>query len=84
MYKKIEPVLRMTRNEASEHYPDHYILLQRDNRDMFDPMGAVLYVGDDFDELFALQVDLPVPLGVVVEGIGISRRLSLGGLVVGN
>ena len=82
MYRKIEGSPRMTRNEATEHYPDNYILMQRDNRDTFDPSGIVLYVGDDFDELFSLQVDLPVSLGVVIEGINISSRLTLGDLVV--
>ena len=81
MYKKIEGDLRMTCNEASERYPDSYILIQRDNRDMFDPVGNVLYVGDDFNELFSLQVQLPVPLGVVVEGA--THRQCLGGVVIG-
>ena len=81
MYTKVEDDMRMSCNEASERYPDSYILIQRDNRDMFDPVGAVLYVGDDFNELFSLQVNLPVPLGVVVEGT--NRSCSLGGVVVG-
>ena len=76
MYKKIENGLRMTENEASAHFPDSYILMQRDNRDMFDPVGAILFIGDDFDELFDLQVDLPVPLGIVIEGR--NHRRSLG------
>jgi hypothetical protein len=83
MYKKIEGSPRMTDNEACQKYPDDYILMQMDNRELFDPTGIVLYVGNDDDELFSLQVKLPVPLGVVIEGINISRRLSLGGLVVG-
>lgn len=82
MYNKIKGNPRMTTNEASELYPDNYILMQRDNdRDMFDPTGVILYVGDNFDELFALQVDLPVRLGVVIEGANISSRLTLGDLV---
>ena len=28
MYRKIEPPLRMTRNEASEHYQDAFIVMQ--------------------------------------------------------
>jgi len=83
MYKKIENSQRMTESEATERYPDKYILIQLDNSELFDPAGTVLYVGDDDDELFSLQVKLPVPHGVVIEGINISRRLSLGGLVVG-
>ena len=81
MYRKIEGSLCMTRNEACLKYPDSYILMQKDNNDVFDQMGLVLYVGDDFDELFALQVDLPVPMGVVIEGL--NHRRSLGGIVVG-
>ena len=81
MYTRIDGDLRMTCNEASERYPDNYILIQRDNRDMFDPVGVVLYVGDDYDELFSIQVDTPVPLGVVCEGIHL--QYSLGGIVVG-
>jgi len=82
MYKKIENSQRMTESEATERYPDKYILMQMDNRDTFDPSGIVLYVGDDFDELFSMQIDLPVRLGVVIEGINISSRLTLGDLVV--
>jgi hypothetical protein len=74
---------RMTESEATERYPDSYILMQLDSSELFDPTGIVLYTGDDGDELFSLQVKLPVPEGVVIEGINISRRLSLGGLVVG-
>ena len=82
MYQTVEGNPRMTRNEAMERYPNSYILIQRDNRDTFDPLCIVLYIGDDFDELFSLQVDLPVSLGVVVEGINISSRLTLGDLVI--
>jgi len=82
MYRKIGNNQKMTINEASERFPNDYFLMQMDNRDTFDPLGVVLYVGDNFDELFSLQVDLPVYLGVVVEGINISSRLTLGDLVV--
>ncbi|MCL1884491.1 MAG: hypothetical protein FWF81_12180 [Defluviitaleaceae bacterium] len=82
MYKKIENSPRMTESEATELYPDKYILMQMDNCDTFDPSGIVLYVGDDFDELFSLQIGLPVSLGVVIEGLNISSRLTLGDLVV--
>ena len=81
MYKKLEPPPHMTRSEASRRYPDNYILMQRDNRDMYDPPGLVLYIGDNRNELFALQVDLKIPLGVVIEGINLMR--SLGGFLVG-
>jgi hypothetical protein len=81
MYHKIEENLRMTVNEAAERYPDSFILVQRDNEDICDPIGSVLYIGDDFDELFSLQVDSSVPLGIVIEGL--NHRRSLGGVVVG-
>ena len=83
MYRKIEGSPKMTENEACLKYPDSYILMQMDSRELFDPTGIALYVGDDGDELFTLQVNLPVPLGVVIEGIDVSRRLSLGGFVIG-
>ena len=83
MYRRIEGSPRMTENEACLEYPDDYVLIQRDGGGMFDPTGVILYVGDDFDELFSLQVDLPVSLGVVIEGANIQRRYSLGGIVVG-
>ena len=83
MYKKIENSPRMTDNEACEAYPDSYILIQRDSQTTLSQSGIVLYVGDDDDELFSLQVRLPVQFGIVIEGRNIGRRLSLGGLVVG-
>ena len=83
MYKKIEGSPRMTANEASERYPDYHILMQNEKTYMLSPAGIVLYIGDNRDELFALQVDLPVPHGVVIEGLNIQRRYSLGGIVVG-
>ena len=83
MYNKINGSPRMTTNQASEAYPHDYILMKRDNdSDMFDPVGVVLYTGDNFDELFALQVNLPVKFGVVIEGVNINSKLTLGDLVV--
>ena len=83
MYRKIEGNPHMTMHEASEYYPDSHVLMQMDKDYMLNPLGVILYVGDDHDELFALQVDLPVSNGIVFEGIGIQRRYSLGGVVVG-
>ena len=54
MYRKLEPVLRMTANEASERYPDSFIIMQMDSKNLSNDMGTVLYVGDDGDELFSL------------------------------
>lgn len=73
----------MTRNEASERYPDKYILMQMDEAFMLNPIGIILYVGDDSDELFSIQVNQLIANGLVIEGIALQRKYSLGGLVVG-
>ena len=80
MYRKIEGDLRMTLNEASERFPDSFILIRRDNRDLFNPMGTVLYIGDDYHELFSMQVDMDDSLGIVVDGLNHHR--SLGGIEI--
>ena len=81
MYRRVEENAHMTINEAAEQYPDEYVLMQRDNRELFDSAGIVLYIGDDGDELFSLQVREHIPLGIVIEGM--NHRCSLGGLAVG-
>jgi len=82
MYQAVEKRPKMTRNQAMEHYPNHYILMQKDSDgDMSDPMGTILYIGDDGDELFTVQVKQPVMGGVVYEGINI-QKYSIGGIVV--
>ena len=81
MYRKIEPTLRMTANEASEHYPDSFIIMQMDSMDLSDDIGTVLYVGDNRRELYSLIVSLSQPFCGVVEGLNHQR--SLGGVVVG-
>ena len=82
MYRKIEPALRITANEASERYPDSYILMRMDSMNPSDDMGSVLYIGDDDDELFALLMKLDDPsICGVTEGL--NHRRSLGGVVVG-
>ena len=83
MYRKIDGSPRMTMHEASEKYPDNHILMQMDEAYMLNPIGVVAYIGDDGDDLFSLQINLPVANGIVFEGIGLQRRYSLGGLVVG-
>ncbi|MCL2204090.1 MAG: hypothetical protein FWB88_09160 [Defluviitaleaceae bacterium] len=83
MYRKVEGSPLITECEASKKYPDDYILFQSDGRKMIDPTGYVRFVGDDDDELFSLQVKLPVRGGVVLEGYNIGSRISLGGIVVG-
>ena len=81
MYKKIEPPLRMTANEASERYPDSFIIMQMDSMDLSDDVGTVLYVGEDESEMFALVVKLQLPYSGVVQGV--NYHCSLGGVVVG-
>ena len=81
MYQKVEDSQRMTVNEASERYPDSYILMQMDDRGLFNPTGIVLYIGDNGDELFSVQIRSNIPLGLVVEGLNHQR--SMGGVVVG-
>ena len=82
MYRKIEPTLRMTANEASESYPDEYIVIRMDSRNLPNDIGTVVYVGDDGDELFSLVMKLDDPsLFRVTEGL--NHRCSLGGIVVG-
>ena len=82
MYKKIEPALRMTANEAAERYPDSFILMRMDSMSPSNDMGTALYLGDDGDELFALAMkfDDPTNCGVTE---GLNHRRSLGGVVVG-
>jgi len=81
MYRKIEPALRMTRNEASERYPDEFIIMQMDSMKLSDDVGTVLYVGDNDQEISALVVRLGLPFSGVVEGLNYYRN-DLGGVVV--
>ena len=80
MYKKIEPALRMTANEASARYPDNYIVIQMDSMDLSDDVGTVLYVGDNQRELYALVVSLNLPYSGVLDGLNFQRN-CLGGIV---
>jgi hypothetical protein len=82
MYRKVEDTPHMTMHEASERYPDNFILMQMDNRDIYDPAGIVLYLGDNYNELFSLMMKFDVPLGLVVEGLNHQR--SLGGIANSN
>ena len=49
MYRKIDENARMTDIEATECYPDSYIIMRVD--DMESPMGTVLYVGSTQKEM---------------------------------
>ena len=82
MYKKIEPTLRMTANDAYERFPDSYIIMRMDSMKLSNDMGTVLYVGDNRGEMFSLVMKLDDPnLCGVMEGLNLQR--SLGGIVVG-
>ena len=79
MYQRVNAEQRMTDNEASEHYPDNYILIRRDS--MYGEIGTVLYVGDNMGELISLSMTLNEPICGIVDGFNLRR--SLGGVVVG-
>ena len=79
MYSKILDSQRMTDVEASELYPDSYIIMSMD--DMFGQVGTVLYVGDDEDEIYSLLMTLQEPFCGVIEGLN-HRRNCLGGVVI--
>jgi len=71
----------MTRNEASERYPDEFIIMQMDSMNLSDDVGTVLYVGDTERELYGVVKSLALPFSGVVDGL--NHRRSLGGIVVG-
>ena len=76
MYQKVEGNLRMSVNEASERYPDSFIVIRRDSEDLSNQIGTILYVGDDGFELFSLITSFDDPsLCVVVEGLNHQRSL---------
>ena len=79
MYRKIEPLLRVSYNKASELYPNEYILMRLDCTNMSTDIGTVLYVGNDEGELFSLVTKLNDPMCCVFEGLNL--QCSLGGLV---
>ena len=81
MYRKIELAIRMTANEASDRYPDSYIVMQMDSMNLSDEVGTVLYIGDDRSELYDVIISLNQPYCGIVEGLNHQR--SLGGIVVG-
>ena len=82
MYQQIEPALRMTSNEASERYPDRFVIMRMDSMNPSNDMGTVLYIGDDYNELFSLILEFDdfSNCGVVE---GLYHTNSLGGIVVG-
>ena len=82
MYRKVEHSLRMTENEASERYPDSFILIRMDSMETSCQAGTILYIGDNQRELFSLMMNLDDPsyCGVIE---GLNHQRSLGGIVVG-
>ena len=81
MYKKINDDQRMTGDEACAKYPNDFILVRMDSMDL-NIEGMIIYVGDDYGELFRLAGTLDDPsLCIVLEGLNHQR--SLGGVVVG-
>ena len=79
MYQKVWDNQRMTDIEASERYPDSFIIMRMDWMDS--QMGTVLYVGDNQNEIISLVMELHEPFCGVIEGLNHQR--SLGGVVVG-
>ena len=79
MYQKVENNQCMTDIEASERYPDSFIIMRMDS--MESQMGTVLYVGDNQNEIISLVMELREPFCGVIEGLNHQR--SLGGVVVG-
>jgi len=82
MYQEVDVSSRMTENEASEQFPDSFVVMRMDSTSLSDRIGTALYVGDDYFELFSLisGFDNPSLYGVVE---GLNRQRSLGGIVVG-
>ena len=78
MYKKIEDDRRLTDNEASEIYPDSFILMHRES--MYGEFGVALYIADNMGELIDLALAESDVLCGIVEGLNYKR--SLGGVVV--
>ena len=79
MYQRVDDNLRMTDNEAAEHYPDSYILMQWEHMDS--ETGMVLYIGDNMGELLSIVATRNESFCGIVEGL--NHRRSLGGVVVG-
>ena len=79
MCQKVENNPRMTDVEASERFPDSYIIMNMDS--ITSSIGTVLYIGDNEDEIISLVMTLDEPFCGVL--IGLNHQHSLGGVVVG-
>ena len=83
MYQVVEGNLRMTANEATERFPDSFLVTRMDSMDVSEDMCTVLYIADNQDEAISLLSKLDDPsLCGVSEGLNIQRR-NLGGVVFG-
>lgn len=81
MYRKIEPAIRMTANEASSRYPDEFVIMYMGRPSLTDDVGDVLYVGDNREELYPLLTSLNLNYSGIVTGLNHYRN-CLGGVVV--
>ena len=82
MYRYVEENPRMTANEASAMYPNDFILIRCDERVLSNPTGTVLYIGNDYGELFRIGRGLENPSQCIVFE-GLNHQRSMGGVVVG-
>ena len=78
MYQRVENNQRMTDVEASERYPDSWIIMRMDS--INSDFGTILFIGDNENEIISLVVQINEPFCGVIEGL--NHRRSLGGVVV--
>ena len=72
--------IHMTFNEASEKYPDSYIVMQSDS--LTSDSGTVLYVCDTKQEAYIKMKQLE-DLDLLGVTTGVNHHRSLGGIVIG-
>ena len=78
MYQRVENNQRMTDVEASERYPDSWIIMRMDS--ISSDFGTILFIGDNENEIISLVMQINEPFCGVIEGL--NHRRSLGGVVV--
>lgn len=79
MYQGFETTVRMTDIEASETYPNNYIIMRMD--DYVSDMGTVIGIGDTEEETYEALRNLENPAFCgVMEGVRL--QCTLGGVVV--
>jgi hypothetical protein len=82
MYQEVEGHPRMTINEATERYPNNYIVMRMDNRDISNDMGTLLYIGDDQEETISLMGESDATNRYLFAE-GLHLMSTLGGVAVG-